>query len=411
MTEFFTLVPPEDARARILERVQPLGEVEEVPTYDAVGRVLAEDATSSQVLPDFRRSTVDGYAVQARDTFGASGTLPAYLTLIGEVAMGRETDLKVELSTTAIVHTGGMVPEGADAVVMVEHTQRAREDEVEILGRVAPGENVIQVGEDIAPGDLILPAGHRLRAQDVGGLLAVGITRLRVARQPRVAIFATGDEVIPPDQSTRPGQVRDINSYTVGALVEQAGGIALRGGILPDDYERLLGRARRALDEGADMLVLSAGSSVSVRDMTARVFDELGGPGVLVHGIATKPGKPTILAMSGERPLMGLPGNPVSAFVQFMLVGLPVVYRLGGTTPPRRFTLQARLATNVASVAGREDYVPTKLTERDGDLWAEPIFFKSNLIFTLVRADGLLKVPLDKTGLEADTLVEVLLFP
>ncbi len=411
MTEFFTLVPPEDARARILERVQPLGEVEEVPTYDAVGRVLAEDATSSQVLPDFRRSTVDGYAVQARDTFGASGTLPAYLTLIGEVAMGRETDLKVEPSTTAIVHTGGMVPEGADAVVMVEHTQRAREDEVEILGRVAPGENVIQVGEDIAPGDLILPAGHRLRAQDVGGLLAVGITRLRVARQPRVAIFATGDEVIPPDQSTRPGQVRDINSYTVGALVEQAGGIALRGGILPDDYERLLGRARRALDEGADMLVLSAGSSVSVRDMTARVFDELGGPGVLVHGIATKPGKPTILAMSGERPLMGLPGNPVSAFVQFMLVGLPVVYRLGGTTPPRRFTLQARLATNVASVAGREDYVPTKLTERDGDLWAEPIFFKSNLIFTLVRADGLLKVPLDKTGLEADTLVEVLLFP
>jgi molybdopterin molybdotransferase len=411
MTEFFTLVPPEDARARILERVQPLGEVEEVPTYDAVGRVLAEDATSSQVLPDFRRSTMDGYAVQARDTFGASGTLPAYLTLIGEVAMGRGTDLKVEPSTTAIVHTGGMVPEGADAVVMVEHTQRAREDEVEILGRVAPGENVIQVGEDIAPGDLILPAGHRLRAQDVGGLLAVGITRLRVARQPRVAIFATGDEVIPPDRATRPGQVRDINSYTVAALVERAGGIALRGGILPDDYEQLLGRARQALDEGADMLVLSAGSSVSVRDMTSRVFDELGEPGVLVHGIATKPGKPTILAMSGERPLMGLPGNPVSAFVQFMLVGLPVVYRLGGTTPPRRFTLQARLATNVASVAGREDYVPTKLIERDGDLWAEPIFFKSNLIFTLVQADGLLKVPLDKTGLEADTLVEVLLFP
>jgi molybdopterin molybdotransferase len=411
MTEFFTLVPPEDARARILERMQPLGEVEEVPTYDAVGRVLAEDATSSQVLPDFRRSTMDGYAVQARDTFGASGTLPAYLTLIGEVAMGRETDLKVEPSTTAIVHTGGMVPEGADAVVMVEHTQRAREDEIEILGRVAPGENVIQVGEDIAPGDLILPAGHRLRAQDVGGLLAVGITRLRVARQPRVAIFATGDEVIPPDQSTRPGQVRDINSYTVAALVERAGGIALRGGILPDDYEQLLGRARQALDEGADMLVLSAGSSVSARDMTSRVFDELGEPGVLVHGIATKPGKPTILAMSGERPLMGLPGNPVSAFVQFMLVGLPVVYRLGGTTPPRRFKLQARLATNVASVAGREDYVPTKLIERDGDLWAEPIFFKSNLIFTLVQADGLLKVPLDKTGLEADTLVEVLLFP
>jgi molybdopterin molybdotransferase len=232
-----------------------------------------------------------------------------------------------------------------------------------------------------------------------------------VARQPRVAVFATGDEVIPPDQTTRPGQVRDINSYTVPALVERAGGIALRGGILPDDYEQLLSRAGQALGEGADMLVISAGSSVSVRDMTARVFDALGEPGVLVHGIATKPGKPTILAMSGERPLMGLPGNPVSAFVQFMMVGMPVVYRLQGALPPRHVTLRARLATNVASVAGREDYVPTRLIEREGDLWAEPIFFKSNLIFTLVQADGLLKVPLDQTGLEAGEQVEVVLFP
>jgi molybdopterin molybdotransferase len=411
MTEFFTLIPPEEARARILEKVKPLGQSEIVPTVEAVGRVLAEDAISSQVLPEFRRSTVDGYAVQARDTFGASDTLPAYLKLIGEVAMGQEAGLTVEPSTTAVVHTGGMVPEGADAVVMVEHTQRAREDEIEILGRVAPGENVIQVGEDIAPGDLILPAGHRLRAQDVGGLLAVGIASLWVARQPRVAVFATGDEVIPPDQTTRPGQVRDINSYTVPALVERAGGIALRGGILPDDYEQLLSRAGQALGEGADMLVISAGSSVSVRDMTARVFDALGEPGVLVHGIATKPGKPTILAMSGERPLMGLPGNPVSAFVQFMMVGMPVVYRLQGALPPRHVTLRARLATNVASVAGREDYVPTRLIEREGDLWAEPIFFKSNLIFTLVQADGLLKVPLDQTGLEAGEQVEVVLFP
>jgi molybdopterin molybdotransferase len=411
MTEFFTLIPPEAARARILEQVQPLVGSDVVTTVEAVGRVLAEDATSAQVLPDFRRSTMDGYAVQAKDTFGASDTLPAYLKLVGEVAMGREADLKVEPATTAIVHTGGMVPEGADAVVMVEHTQRVREDEIEILGPVAPGENVIQVGEDIAPGDLILPAGHRLRAQDIGGLLAVGITSLRVARQPRVAVFATGDEVIPPDRRTRPGQVRDINSHTVAALVERAGGIAIRGGILPDDWEQLLRQTRRALDEGADMLVLSAGSSVSVRDMTANVFNELGEPGVLVHGIATKPGKPTILAMSGDRPLMGLPGNPVSAFVQFMLVGMPIVYRLGGATPPRRFMLRARLTTNVASVAGREDYVPTRLAERDDGLWAEPIFFKSNLIFTLVQADGLIKVPLDQTGLEANELVEVLPFP
>lgn len=409
MPEFFHLIPPEEARARILERVKPLGETETIPTIDALGRVLAVDVTSPQVLPEFRRSTVDGYAVRAQDTFGASESLPAYLKLIGEVPMGQLAGLEVGPGTAVIVHTGGMIPDGADAVVMIENTQLAGEGEIEVRKPVAPGENVIEIGEDISPGDLILPAGHRIRAQDVGGLFAVGITEVTVARQPRVVVFATGDEVIPPDQQTRPGQVRDVNSYTVSALVEQAGGVAIRGGILPDDWETLLERAREAF-EGADMLVLSAGSSVSVRDMTAEVFNRLGEPGVLVHGIATRPGKPTILAMADGKPLMGLPGNPVSAFVQFTMIGLPIVYRLQGAEPPRRLSVRVRLATNVASVAGREDYVPTRLVEHEGELWAEPIFFKSNLIFTLVHADGLLRVPLDRTGLEAGEMVEVHLF-
>jgi molybdopterin molybdotransferase len=409
MPEFFTLVSPDDARAKILEHVEPLADVENIKTADALGRVLAADQTSPQILPEFRRSTVDGYAVRAQDTFGSSESLPAYLKLCGEVPMGRVSDMTVGAAQLALVHTGGMVPDGADAVVMIENTQR-NDDEIEVRRPVASGENVIQIGEDINEGDPILKAGSILRAQDIGGLLAVGIAEIPVRRKPRVAIFATGDEVIEPHLSTQPGQIRDVNSTTVAAMVERAGGIPLKLGILPDKFEVLLEQSQKALADGADMLVLSAGSSVSVRDMTSDVFDRLGKPGVLVHGIATKPGKPTILGVADGVPVMGLPGNPVSAFVQFLTVGVPVLYRLLGAAPPKSLRAKAKLTANVASSAGREDYVPCTLTERDGELWAEPIFFKSNLIFTLVRAEALLIIPLDKTGLEAGETVEVMLF-
>jgi len=408
MPEFFNLLSPDDARRRFLDHIPPLGEAETVPTESALGRVLAADTAAPQVLPEFRRSSVDGYAVRAPDTFGASESLPAYLRLAGEVLMGRPAEIDIAPGEAALVHTGGMLPDSATAVVMIEHTQTTAEDEIEVRRPVADGENVIQVGEDIQPGDPILPAGHVLRPQDLGGLLAVGIAAIPVARRPRVAIFATGDEVIPPDRRTQPGQVRDVNSATVAALAERAGAIPLRLGILPDDFEVMLAGAQAAIEQHrVDMLVLSAGSSVSVRDRTAEVFDRLGAPGVLVHGVATKPGKPTILAVGGGRPLMGLPGNPVSAFVQFLMLGVPGIYRLMGAQEPRIPALQARLTANVASVAGREDYVPCRLALRDGEWWADPIFFKSNLIFTLVHADGLLKVPLNQAGLEAGEWVEV----
>jgi molybdopterin molybdotransferase len=407
MPEFFSLIPPDEARARILAHVQPLGETETVPLMEALERALAAEITSPQALPEFRRSTVDGFAVRARDTFGASESLPAYLRLVGEVPMGQAAGLEVGPGELVTVHTGGNVPPGADAVVMIENTQASGPDEIEVRRPVAEGENVILPGEDIHTGDLILPAGHILREQDLGGLAAVGITQVTVARRPRVVIFATGDEVIPPDQPTRPGQVRDINSLTVAALAEQAGAVAVRGGILPDSFDVIYARVSEAIAQGADMVVLSAGSSVSVRDVTADVFNQLGEPGVLVHGIATRPGKPTILGIARGIPLVGLPGNPVSAFVQFLMVCTPVIYRLQGATPPRGLTVRVPLAANVASAAGREDYVPARLVEREGGLVAEPIFFKSNLIFTLVKADGLLKIPLNATGLEAGEIVEV----
>ncbi len=410
MPEFFRLVSPDEARAIMLDHVKPLQDVETVPAIEALGRTLSKPITSPQRLPEFRRSTVDGYAVRAQDTFGASEALPAYLRLAGEVPMGVVSDRLLAPGELVLVHTGGHVPDGADAVVMVEYTTRSGDDEIEVRRPVAAGENILQPGEDVEEGELILASGHRLREQDIGGLMALGITEVEVVRRPRVAIFATGDEVIPPSQPTAPGQVRDINSYTVSALSVRAGAVAMRYGILPDDFDVIYENARRAIDEGADLLVLSAGSSVSARDMTAAVFNQLGEPGVLVHGIATRPGKPTILGMAGRIPLVGLPGNPVSAFVQFLRVCMPLIYRLQGGEPPHRLPILARLGTNIPSAAGREDYVPTRVHLHDGELVAEPIFFKSNLIFTLVKADGLIRVPLDAGGVEAGEIVEVLPF-
>ncbi len=423
MTEFFNVLPPDKARQLLFEQMTHHTGEETIPVNQALGRVLKNDVKSPQALPAFRRSTMDGYAVRAADTFGASGSLPAFLTVVGEVPMGKAAEVTLAPGQAALVHTGGMIPETADAVVQVEHTQVVSNQlsvssnqsplfpyEIEVLKAVAVGQNVLQIGEDVAVGAPIFPAGHRLRPQDLGGLLAVGITEIAVAKKPRVGILATGDEVIPPTLMTLPGQIRDINSYTVSGQVEQAGGIAVRGGIIPDRYEALAEAAASLLPE-VDMLVMSAGSSVSVRDMTVQVVDSLGEPGVLLHGVATRPGKPTIVGVVAGKPVLGLPGNPVSAMVQFDMFGVPAIYRLQGMTAvPRRGLVWAKLSQNIASETGREDYVPARLEDTANGLTAVPVFGKSNLIYTLVNADGLIKVPLNKNGLEAGEMVEVRLF-
>jgi molybdopterin molybdotransferase len=304
-----------------------------------------------------------------------------------------------------------MVPDSADAVVMVEHTQVFAEGEIEIRRPVAPGENVLQVGEDVLPGAEILPAGHRIQPQDIGALLALGLTdNIPVVRKPLVSLFSTGDELMPPGTpSLAPGQIRDINSGTIRALCVQAGAETHSHDIVRDNPDALYTALLEALPE-ADMLVVTAGSSVSVRDMTAATINRLGGPGVLVHGVAARPGKPTILAVVEGKPVIGLPGNPVSALVMFSLFGVPAIAYLLGTDVPRQVRAQARVSVNVPSAAGREDYVPVRLVDREGEQWAEPVFGKSNLIFTLVGADGLLRVPLNATGLREGTWGEVLLF-
>jgi molybdopterin molybdotransferase len=416
MSEFFNVLAPDEARMLLLSHIIPLTDEEILPTADALGRVTNSALTAPQPLPAFRRSTMDGYAVRAADTFGASGSLPAFLDVTGEVPMGREAEVILGIGQAALVHTGGMIPQTADAVVQVEQTQIIGEAkttppyEIEVFKSVAPGENVLQVGEDVPPGKEILPSGHILRPQDLGGLLALGITEVAVRRKPRVLILATGDEVIPPQEETGPGQIRDINSYTVSGQVIAAGGTPVRGGIIADNLAALEEAAAKGLAE-ADMLVMSAGSSVSFRDMTAQVMDGLGGPGVLFHGVATRPGKPTIGGAAGGKPIIGLPGNPVSAMVQFDMFGRPSIHRLLGIMQPvQQGLIWARLTTNVASQSGREDYIPTRLEKVGDSFQATPVYGKSNLIYTLVNADGLLKIPLDKGGLLAGELVEVRLF-
>ncbi len=410
MSELFKVLTPSAAWAKLQPHLSVQRDREPLPTAEALDRVIAAPYPAPHDLPQFPRSTVDGFAVRAVDTHGASAAIPAYLTVVGAVAMGQEPTVEIAVGETTVVHTGGMVPAGADAVVMVEHSQSVEEKNLEVYRAVAAGENVIQIGEDVRRGEKLLSEGHLLRPQDLGGLLALGITEVQVVRRPCVAVLSQGDEVVPPDRSPDLGQVRDINSYTLSALIRQSGGEALlRWGVLPDRLEALQKAARQALD-AADVVVITAGSSVSVQDMTAEVIDCMGKPGILAHGLAIKPGKPTVIAVCEGKPVFGLPGNPVSAMVVFRLMVAPAIAYLLGTAPPAPTPVSARLARNIASQTGREDFVPVRLKQNEGTVWAEPIFGKSNLIYTLVRADGWVRVSLDSNGLSEGDDVEVQLF-
>lgn len=407
MKEFLSLVPPADAMDRFLGEIVFSPAPESIATERASGRVLFEDVHARHSLPAFARSTVDGYAVRAADTHGAGDSLPAYLLLQGEILMGRGVEDTLKPGACMLIHTGGMLPEGADAVVMVEDTQPVSESEIEIRRAVGGGDNVIKPGEDVREGDLVIAAGARLRPAEIGGLMALGLTQVRVARRPRVAILSSGDEVVPPDVEPGPGQVRDVNSYALQSLVRDAGGEPVLSGILPDRIDAFRAAAAAAL-ESSDLVVFTAGSSISVRDLTGQVIAELGPPGVLVHGVNVRPGKPTILAVCSGVPVVGLPGNPVSALVIAGLFVRPAIDGLlGRRRSPVRPSVAAILSTNLPSRAGREDRVPVRLLPDGDGLRAEPVFGKSNLIFTLSRADGLVTIPAAANGLPAGAVVQV----
>ena len=407
MPEFLTLLPPDTARNILIDAVTSLTTGKEViPLLAAQGRVSAAEINAPHSLPLFPRSTVDGYAVSARDTFGASDSLPGYLEIIGEVPMGAAPDFSINEGSCAIIHTGGMLPPGADAVLMLEYTQSSKPGQIEIQRSVAIGENTIAIGEDVTEGQVVVKRGQTIRPAEIGGLAALGILDVAVIKRPVVAIISSGDEVIKPDKMPSIGQVRDINSYSLAGLVNAHGGEAVICGIVPDNFEALLNAASTALAT-ADMVLITAGSSASTRDMTASVIDALGKPGVLVHGINTRPGKPTILGAVGGKPVIGLPGNPVSALVNGYLFVLPLLSKLLGNIGQTKPTIKAVLSINLSSQAGREDWQPVRLVQNEHALIAEPIFGKSNLIFTMAAADGLIRIHPDANGVSAGEVVDV----
>jgi molybdopterin molybdotransferase len=371
----------------------------------ALGAVPAHDVCAGEELPAHARATVDGYAVRASDTYAASETLPAFLELTGAVAMGRAPAGEVGPGAAMTIPTGGLLPHGADAVVMVEHTTEPMPGHVELMRRVAPGEGVLHPGEEARPGDVLVPAGRPLRSAELGLLAAAGVTRIAAHARPRVAIVSTGDEVVPgATERLEPGQVRDACAPALAGVVHETGGDPVLRGIVPDDADAL----ERVLSEAVaqdDMVVVSAGSSVGARDLTADVAARLGE--VVCHGLAIRPGKPTLLADCGGVPLVGLPGNPRSALVVFRLVGVPLVRVVAGVTvPPPAASARARLARDVPSAAGRLDVVQASL--RDGV--ATPLFGSSALLGPMTRADGWFCVPEADTGLAAGTEVDVRLY-
>ncbi|MBI4250948.1 MAG: molybdopterin molybdenumtransferase MoeA [Candidatus Tectomicrobia bacterium] len=412
--EFFKVVSPAEA----MEAVQGFAPLpaEDAPAFEAVGRILAEDVVSPVDLPDFPRATMDGYAIRAADSFGAGESIPAYLDVVGQVPMGEAPSFRVGRGQAARMSTGGMLPEGADAVVMEEYTSRPDERTLEVRRPVSAGENVLAPGDDLRKGERILPAGSRLRSQDIGAFAGVGLTVLKVRRRPRVAILPTGDELVDPRVEPRPGQVRDINRFSLAAAVTEAGGLPATEDILPDDLPTIQARLREAV-ERADMVLISGGSSMGVRDHTVEAIDSLGEPGVLVHGISIKPGKPTIIGRirrgGVDKAVVGIPGHPVSALMIFYAFVRPILRQLSGEAASfasEGGKVRARLARNLPSAPGREDLVRVTLERKDGSLIAHPLMGNSAMISTLTRADGFLTIPLEREGLPAGSEVQVTLY-
>ncbi len=411
MKAFFKVVAPEEAR-RILLQVPPVGR-EKIATVEARTRVLAEDLYSQVDLPHFHRAAMDGYAVKAKDTFGASQSLPAYLKLIGTVEMGKEATRPLGKGEAMRISTGGMLPPESDAVVMIEYTEEIGDNRVEIHRGVSPWQNAIQIGDDIKKGDLVFRRGRRLRAHDLGALTGIGISSLSVYKKPKVALISTGDEIVEVDREPLPGQVRNINQHSLAGLIEECGAELSDLGVVRDDREALIRALKKGLD-WADLVLLSGGSSVGTRDIALDAILSLPDSGIIFHGISVSPGKPTIYAKAAGKPILGLPGYPVSALVIFDLFAAPLIRTLGGedstTASQSQKTTRAVLKTNVASQIGREDYVRVSLEKVNGQLYATPLPSKSGAIFTLVKADGMIKIDLNQEGIEKGEEVEVILF-
>ena len=433
---------------------------ERLKIEECYGCITASDIISLEDFPAFCRSTVDGYALNSADTFGAKETLPVYIALNHEVVMGAPPDFEIKRGEAAKIPTGGMLPEGADAVLMLEHAEMVSDDMVEVLMPVASNENMIQRGKDIKKGEVALKKGHRLRPQDIGVLAGIGILEIDVFKKPVVSIISTGDEIVsasshlngqrayfpkqalespacPADagrseqiqnklfltsdslqlaaEKINAGKMRDINSFILSGMIDSSGGIPVKKGIFRDDYEIIKKAIKEALDD-SDAVLITGGTSVGTKDMTAQIINDVGrlyeGMGVFFHGVSLKPGKSMIGGVVNNKPILGLPGHPAATIVCFDLFVRPIIERLSGLNSKNYYvsSVKAKMAACVASAIGRVDHIRVYLEERDNELFAVPILSKSGLITTLVKADGIVVIPPEKLGIDVGEDVSVRLF-
>ena len=407
MKEFFKVTDLET----VLEYRTKFSQVqtEEIPLVESVGRILAENLVADDDLPDFPRSIVDGYAVQGASTFGSSEGNPAYLTLCGSIAMGESPEIAVGPGEAAKIATGGMLPRGADSVVMIEHTEAIDETTIEVYRSVAPGQNMIAIGEDIKKQTPVLLKRQMIRPQEAGLLAALGKQKVAVYQKPVIGIISTGDEIVPISETPSRGQIRDINTYTLSGQIHDAGAVAVSYGIVRDDFKILFEKCELALEQ-CDMILISGGSSVGARDFTVDVLSALQDTTILVHGISISPGKPTILAKAQNKAFWGMPGHVVSAMIVFSRVVKPFVEYLSGQAAGKNkeLRLQAKLSRNVASRQGRIDFIRVQLRLEEDGLWADPVLGKSGLISTMVNADGLIEIDINTEGLDKGTEVDVI---
>ncbi len=399
----------DEALSRLLRHVRPIVRQEILPIDQCVGRVLALAIKSTVDVPGFVRSSVDGLAVRASDTFGASDSLPAMLSHVGTVQMGQIPAFAIGPGECASVPTGGAIPEGADAMVMIEHVEQPGGTLCLVNRAAAPGDHLVRRGDDLQTGQTILPAGHRVRTGDIGTFAALALDRIPVIAKPRVAILSTGDELVPVGQTLLPGQVHDINSPALAALVRQAGGEANLRGIIPDQLDRLDLALKKAVSD-CDLVLVSGGSSVGEKDHLQAAIAAQGQPGILFHGLAVKPGKPTLAGVADGRILLGLPGHPLAAWFMAYLLARPLILALQGAPPAGPDIVIARTTSRIPSNTGRESILPVRLAgqpDEPGSYSAEPIFTKSGLITVLSKCDGFIRIERDREGLEAGTLVAV----
>ncbi len=392
-------------------------DIERIDFQNSIRRVLAEDIIAGENLPAFDRSTVDGYAVKSKDIQGVSQSLPAYLELVGNITMGEETDIKIGDGQAAYIPTGGMMPAGADCVVMVEQTENISDNMVEIYKTAGVGENIIKKGEEIKKGEVILKRGHRIKPRDMGVFAGLGITEFKVYQNPRIVIISTGDELISPDKEMKFGEIRDINTYTITHLLKEAQVEVKQAGIIEDTYQKIKESIQEYLD--FDLILVSGGSSAGLKDVTVDVINELGEPGVLVHGLKVKPGKPTILGKIVDTPIMGLPGHPGSAWMIANKFVLPLVKLLSGEYEPNnvldnidkdKIVMKAVLNRNLSSDKGREEIIPVKLIKDNGQVTAVPLLGKSSFMRVFIESDGYLVIEAAQEGIEKGQAIDIYLF-